>query len=279
MSSAATDLPEITVVSFNIQVGIGSHRARHMLLHGWRYVMPHGQSLKNLERIAAMLRGADIAGLNEADAGSFRSQYVNQAGFLAEKAGFPYWEQQRTRDFGDLAQHSNSMLSRWAIRSVDRHFLPSFMKGRGILETRHELYGHPLTVCITHLGLSRHARFTQMRDLAKRLQGRRGVILMGDFNCTVRSPEMRLLLCESGLQAPPWSPPTFPSWAPRLAFDHILCSPDLEFVSMESIPEPLSDHLAVRARLRFRPSAPADADYPAPERAPAERKDRLPDNP
>ncbi|MHB8316123.1 MAG: endonuclease/exonuclease/phosphatase family protein, partial [Acidithiobacillus ferrivorans] len=95
-----TEPSEFTVTSFNIQVGIGSYRARHMLLHGWKYVMPHGQSLRNLERIALILEETDIAGLNEVDAGSFRSQYINQAGFLADRAHFPYWAQQRTRDFG-----------------------------------------------------------------------------------------------------------------------------------------------------------------------------------
>lgn len=253
-----------SVMSFNIQVGIGSHRARHMLLHGWKYVMPHGQSLRNLERIAEILSEADVVGLNEVDAGSFRSQYVNQAGFLAERAHFPYWAQQRTRDFGELAQHSNSILSRWPIARSEPHTLPSFMKGRGMLETSTEINGRPLTVVITHLGLSRHARFSQIRDLAQRLRQRRHLILMGDLNCTARSPEIRLLLAESGLQAPPWNPPTFPSWSPRFSFDHIFCSPDLEFTEIESIGEPLSDHLALKARLRWNSKPEANVKTPSP---------------
>ncbi|WP_163097441.1 endonuclease/exonuclease/phosphatase family protein [Acidithiobacillus ferrianus] len=257
-----TDTPEITVMSFNIQVGIGSSRARHMVLHGWKYVMPHGQSLRNLERIADILREADIVGLNEVDAGSFRSQYVNQAGFLAERAHFAHWEQQRTRDFGDFAQHSNSILSHWPIAQTNRHALPSFMKGRGMLETHLDVHGRPLTVIITHLGLSRHARFSQIRDLAQRLRGRPHLILMGDFNCTARSPEMRLLLTESGLRPPPWSPPTFPSWSPRFSFDHILCSPDLELTAIETIGEPLSDHLALKAKLRWGAAIMAHATPP-----------------
>ena len=256
-----TETSEFSVTSFNIQVGIGSHRARHMFLHGWKYVMPHGQSLRNLERIAAVLEGTDIAGLNEVDAGSFRSQYVNQAGFLADRAHFPYWAQQRTRDFGDFAQHSNGILSRWPIEETIAHSLPSFMKGRGMLENRINAGGRSLTVIITHLGLSRHARLGQIRDLAQRLRGRPNLILMGDLNCTARSPEMRILLNESGLQAPPWSPPTFPSWSPRFSFDHILCSPDLEFTMIETVTEPLSDHLALKAKLRWDSATAADAKH------------------
>lgn len=246
-----TESDEFSVISFNIQVGIGSNRARHMLLHGWKYVMPHGQSFRNLERIAEILAEADIVGLNEVDAGSFRSQFVNQAGFLAQRAHFPYWAQQRTRDMGELAQHSNSVLSRWPIARSVPHALPSFMKGRGMLETRLHIDGRPLTVVLTHLGLSRHARFSQIRDLARRLRDRPHLILMGDLNCTARSPEIRLLMTESGLQAPPWNPPTFPSWSPRFSFDHIFCSSDLEFTEIESLSEPLSDHLALKAKLRW----------------------------
>jgi len=245
---------EFTVLSHNIQVGIGSRRSRHLLLHGWKYLLPHRQSLGNLERIGEALKDADIVGLNEVDAGSYRSQYVNQAAYLAEKAGFPYWAQSRTRDWGEIAQHSNGLLSRWPILEVRRRVLPGWMQGRGLLEARIDLAGCPLSVVVTHLALSRHGRFRQFEALAEYLAGRQGLVLVGDLNCSARSPELRLLLRASGLRQPEPPLATFPSWAPRFSFDHILCSPDLEFLDWRRGAEPLSDHLAVVARLRWCPS-------------------------
>jgi endonuclease/exonuclease/phosphatase family metal-dependent hydrolase len=246
---------EFTVLSHNIQVGIGSRRSRHLVLHGWKYLLPHRHSLGNLERIGMALREADIVGLNEADAGSYRSQYVNQAAYLANKAGFPFWAQSRTRDWGELAQHSNGLLSRWPIVAVHRRVLPGWMHGRGLLEATIDLAGHPLSVVVTHLALSRHGRFRQVEALAEYLVGRQATVVMGDLNCGARSPELRLLLRLTGLRQaePPLA--TFPSWAPRFSFDHILCSPDLEFLDWQRSTEPLSDHLAVLARLRWCPAA------------------------
>ena len=242
---------EFTVLSHNIQVGIGSRRSRHLVLHGWRYLLPHQQSLGNLERIGQALRDADIVGLNEVDAGSYRSQYVNQTAYLADKAGFPYWTQSRTRNWGEIAQHSNGLLSRWPILEVRRRALPGWLRGRGLLEASIDLAGHPLSVVVTHLALSRHGRFRQFEELAEYLAGRQSLVVLGDLNCGARSPELRLLLRASGLQKaePPLT--TFPSWAPRFSFDHILCSPDLEFVDWRRGAEPLSDHLSVMARLRW----------------------------
>ncbi len=242
---------EFLVATHNIQVGIGSHRAHHLLLHGWRYIMPHGQSIGNLERIAESLKGMDIVGLNEVDAGSYRSQYLNQAAFLSEQSGLRYWVQQRTRDWGELAQHSNSLLSRWPILETDQHGFSGTLRGRGLLSVRLEVQGRPLDAMVTHLALGKPGRFRQIRQLVQQLQGRSSLVLMGDFNCTSGSEELRILMGETGLHAPGHQPATFPSWSPRLGFDHILCSHDLTFQEVWTPHQPLSDHLALMARLRW----------------------------
>ena len=167
----------LKLLTYNIQVGIGSSRFHHMLSHGWRYVMPHGQSLNNLQRIAEIISGQDIVGLNEADAGSFRTRYLNQADFLAKKAGYPFWEQMITRDLGHVAQHTNSVLCRSAPARVERHRLPSLMDGRGVLEVHCEYAGRPLMVLIAHLGLGRAGRRDRVRE--RRHRGHRRLDLHG----------------------------------------------------------------------------------------------------
>jgi endonuclease/exonuclease/phosphatase family metal-dependent hydrolase len=46
-------------------------------------------------------------------------------------------------------------------------------------------------------------------------------------------------------------PPTFPSWRPRRAIDHILVSEGLELEELWTLPRAFSDHLAVCASVRL----------------------------
>ncbi|WP_248886091.1 endonuclease/exonuclease/phosphatase family protein [Igneacidithiobacillus siniensis] len=247
-----TEQHSFLVATQNAQVGIGSQRQHHVLSHSWRYLLPHQQSLRNLEVIAASVSGMDIVGLNEVDAGSFRSRYLNQAAFLAERSGLPYWTQQRTRDWGDIAQHSNSLLSRWPIQEVERHAFQGTLKGRGVLRARIEVGGKPLQVLITHLALTKPGRLRQVRQLLPFLRSSTPTILLGDLNCGRASSEMRLLHDEGGLQSPDTQPATFPSWSPQWHFDHILISEELRFQSVWTCAEQRADHLPLMARLQWR---------------------------
>lgn len=243
--------PELFLTSYNIQVAIGSHRFHHLFSHGWRYLMPHGQSLRNLERIAKVVASSDIVALNEADAGSIRTRYVNQAQYVCEMAGYPYYDQMVTRDMGAVAQHSNSVLSRFKALRVIRHRLPQPNDGRGMLEVHYEVQGRDLAVLVTHLSLSKRARTVQVEYIADIINQYRSVVLMGDMNCTLDSQEMRLLFRRTCLRGPEFSPATFPSWKPMRAIDHILVSDALELSDVAAIHEPLSDHLAVHAKVRW----------------------------
>jgi endonuclease/exonuclease/phosphatase family metal-dependent hydrolase len=237
----------LNLLCYNMQVAIGSSRFHHMLSHGWRYVMPHGQSISNLERIAKMVTDYDIVALNEADAGSHRTRYINQASYLKDKAGYDYCDQMITRDIGKFAQHSNSLLSRHQPHAVYRHRLPSMRDGRGILEAHFTLADKDVVVLITHLGLRRKARLSQMEYIADVIKQHSTVILMGDLNCTCDSPEMELLKRRTHLYGPEHSPATFPSWNPIRALDHILVSNNVILKEISTIHEPLSDHLALQS--------------------------------
>lgn len=241
-----------TVLSYNMQVAIGSNRLHHMLSHGWRYVMPHGQSERNLDRIAKSVTGCDIVALNEADAGSMRTRYINQAEYVSQKAGYPHWDQMITRNLGRFAQHSNSVLSRHPQQRVNHHRLPSPQEGRGVLEVHYRIAERDVAVFITHLSLSRGTRMAQMEYLVKLMQDCPSAVLMGDMNCTPDSPEMHMLLNNSRLVMAPHTPATFPSWKPTRSIDHILVSDDMLITDLVALQEPLSDHLAVQATIRWK---------------------------
>jgi len=239
----------LVLTSYNIQVAIGSHRLRHMLSHGLRYLMPHGQSEPNLQRIARVIEAADIVALNEADAGSIRTRYVNQAEFLCEAAGYQHCDQMITRDLGKLAQHSNSLLSRFTAVRIIRHRLPRPNDGRGVLEAHYAIDDRQLVVLVTHLSLSQRVRQHQVRYLADIIQQYESVVLMGDMNCSLKAPEMAYLINEVHLHGPRHSPLTYPSWRPSRAIDHILVTENMYISEVKAINEPLSDHLAVTARV------------------------------
>ncbi len=79
----------LQLLSYNIQAGIAGTRYRDYLTQSWQHVLPSARRMTNLDRIARLVSRFDIVGLQEIDAGSLRSGFVNQAEYLAQRAGFP----------------------------------------------------------------------------------------------------------------------------------------------------------------------------------------------
>lgn len=235
----------LRLLSYNIQAGISTRRFRQYVTQGWRHVLPHPESRDNLDRIADLARHYDVVGLQEVDAGSLRSGFVNQTEYLARKAGFRYWHHQTNRNLGKLAQHSNGLLSRLRPTAIVEHRLPGRIPGRGAMLVRYGFGRRALIVLIVHLSLGRRARIEQIafvRDLAGAFEH---VILMGDLNCTADSAELRSLLSGTHLQEPSEGLYTFPSWRPLLALDHILVSESLRVRRVAVLNQPFSDHLPI----------------------------------
>ena len=88
---------KIRLLSYNIQAGISTARYRHYITHSWKHVLPHAQRFSNLDRIGQLVKEYDIVGLQELDAGSLRSGYVNLTEYLSEKSGLPFWYDQTNR--------------------------------------------------------------------------------------------------------------------------------------------------------------------------------------
>ncbi|HET19083.1 MAG TPA: EEP domain-containing protein, partial [Chromatiales bacterium] len=188
----------LRLLSYNIQVGISSRAFREYFTAGWKHVLPTPERMRNLDRIAEVLCGYDIVGLQELDAGSLRSHFLNQAEYLAMRAAMPFWKHQTNRDLGHLAKHSLGMIARLTPYAVEHRALPGFLPGRGVMLAH---FGEPrarLTVAVMHLALGRSARMRQMDFVAGLLIDEPNAILMGDFNCLPHAPEMRLLQDRTG---------------------------------------------------------------------------------
>jgi endonuclease/exonuclease/phosphatase family metal-dependent hydrolase len=264
---AAAGLPgdSLRLLSFNIQVGIGTQRYRHYLTRGWQHLLPHRERAANLQRIGALLGGFDLVALQEVDGGSLRSDYVNQVEHLAQLGDFPFWYQQLNRNLGRLAQHSNGLLSRLQPSLLEDHPLPG-PRGRGAILLRFGEGAEALAVVMMHLALGSRVRARQLAYIRELVHGYRHCVLMGDMNTHASELLERSPLRDLGLVAPQ-SRATYPSWSPQRCIDHILLSPTLTLERMQVLDAPISDHLPVAVQIglpaALRRSAASSPTLPA----------------
>lgn len=238
-------------MSYNVQVGISTRSPHQYFTHSWKHLLPHNQRLSNLDKVAQLMHGCDIVGLQEVDAGSMRSNYINLTEYLAFRAEFPYWYHQVNRNLGRLAQHSNGLLSRYHPSRVEDISLPALIPGRNAILTQYGSEADGVAVVIVHLSLSTRARLRQLEHISDRISNFRHVILMGDLNCKPDSREMALLFSRTRLREPLEETMTFPSWRPQHNIDHILVTPEFKIQKVTALNHAYSDHLPILMELKL----------------------------
>lgn len=230
------------------------------------------QALLGRETIEANLRAAGelvrswrphAVALQEADAASVWSGRFDHVAAVAKAAGLP-WAVHSTHVAGGGLHYGTGALS-WTQPSATRQrtFAPSpptMSKGATLLRFSTP-QGRELTLVSVHLDFSRaKVRTKQAQVLARWLADQEGpLVLVGDFNCQWDGREATLrdlaqVLGLSAFEPESTALATFPGWDKRL--DWVLISPELEFVDYRVLPQPVSDHRAVVADLRFRDDAP-----------------------
>ncbi|HZJ93562.1 MAG TPA: endonuclease/exonuclease/phosphatase family protein [Thiopseudomonas sp.] len=233
----------IRLLSFNIQVGISTSAYRHYVTRSWKHLIPHQERYRNLEKIGFLLGDYDIVALQEADGGSLRSGNINQVQQLAQLGNFPYWYQQRNRNLGPFAQHSNGLLTRMQPQKLEDHPLPG-PAGRGAILAQIGDDDNAIAVVSMHLALGTRARTRQLDYIREIVSDYKHIILMGDMNTHAEKLLINSPLSSLNLRAPQVCA-TFPSWNPQRCLDHILISSELEIANMSVLPVPISDHLPV----------------------------------
>jgi len=239
----------LRLLSANIQAGSSTRRYSDYATRSWSHVLPAGNKRVSLDAIAQLAGEHDIVGLQESDPGSWRSGFTNQTHYLAERGGFDYWSHQPNRRVGNLASSANGLLSKLEPVEVIDHPLPGRISGRGVLMARFGDGDAGLTVAVAHLSLGAQSRRAQLAYIAELLSDHEHAVLMGDFNCVPDRPEMQTLYRHTRLQPPAFCVPTFPSWRPQRAIDHILVTDSVRMADAKAFPAAFSDHLALSVEL------------------------------
>jgi len=244
LSSEGEAANQLSLLSFNIQVGIQTGAYHHYLTKSWQHLWPHKTRNQNLDRIAQILKPFDIVALQEADGGSWRSGFTNQVEHLAQAAGFPHWYQQTNRDLKPIAKHSNGLLSRVRPGGVELHKLPGLLPGRGAMVMK---IGHadPLYIVVLHLALGPKTQAQQLGYIRDLLKDANHVVIMGDLNNHADHLLTHTPLAHVKLQSVDPLLHTFPSWSPKKGLDHILVSDSLKIDKVAVLDAPISDHLPI----------------------------------
>ena len=222
-TAEAAPSASLRIAVCNLQSGIGTTRGYwQYLTTGWKYWLPHDSN--PILQAARFLREAriDLALVNEIEGGSRRSRNVDQLALLAREAQLEQQVFYPTFVLGRRVNQGNAACCRWPLRWVANHPLPGAGEPRFLSEAELLLPNHTCNVFITHLALDRLIRTPQIRHVAE-LIGRddRPTLLAGDFNI---SSEAELELLDSSVLQRVVAAPTFPSWAPRRALDHLYFS-------------------------------------------------------
>jgi len=234
----------LRLLSFNIQTGVDTRDFHEYVTKSWKHLLPLRERISNLNRIAELIQPYDLVGLQEVDSGSLRTGFLDQTEYLAHRGQFPFWYRQVNRSLGKIAQHSNGVLSRIRPHSVDEHKLPG-LRGRGAMLVELQTNREPLLVCIMHLALGKRARTMQLGYISELVGEFSQLVVMGDFNCGIESPELRELINTTHLKLPTEDLKTFPSWNPNRKFDHILISASLSLKGTRVLEHTHSDHLPI----------------------------------
>jgi endonuclease/exonuclease/phosphatase family metal-dependent hydrolase len=148
---------------------------------------------------------ADLIGMQEVDDNRFTSRFVDQAKYIASRAGMHYyWKEASARGpFGKVNKHGNSVMSKYKI--LKKECVKYKSKGKkgdsgAATETRAftfalvEINGVKINFISTHLGFPETARVGQAKELidyVKKLNG--PVIVTGDFNTTQGSESYKII--------------------------------------------------------------------------------------
>jgi len=207
--------------------------------------------VRSTSRIADVVRehAPDIVCFQEVHQRLPQSRFVDQPTQLERELAMPLVFQANLR-LGFVGGYGVAVASRYPVRGVHNHLLPSVREQRGVLQVTLETPTGLLTVFCTHWGLNAEERERQAASLAALVLAVSGpVIVAGDFNERPDAGGVRLLLSQTGLLDADAAQNrlTYPADIPEARIDYLFYSPTLALQTVSVIPTLVSDHLPLLA--------------------------------
>lgn len=237
---------ELLVGSYNVHKGVGTDMRRDPL------------------RIVEVIReiGGDIVALQEVDRRFGDRKGVLDLDYLAEATGLSPVTLDGRQGRLSHGWHGNLLLFRDAEIEEARAITLPGLEPRGAIVADLRVAGRPLRVIAAHLGLLHQSRLMQAHRLVEEIEGAEGrpTLVMGDLNEWRLGTSCSLMPLRKGLRAVKRSSltvPSFPARMPVLPLDRIITCNRAELTSIEphvsALAKQASDHLPIKARLRFLP--------------------------
>lgn len=282
LHSIAIDEPQESPVT---ELGLACYNIAHgrgLATSNWEGG-DRAERLARLDQIAELLKqmDADVVVLNEVDFDSSWSYSVNQAGYLAERAGYAYWAEERNLDFRFLAwkwRFGNAILSRYPIANAEVVDLPSYETWETVLAGKKrgvmcdiDLGDQTIRIIGAHLSHRSEALRVKSALLLASIasEGRLPTVVAGDLNSTAPgfpkcstdpngSNAIETLDSSGYFQRLPLIPPetpeelTFRSSNPSSIIDWVLIPPDWQFLQYSVELSELSDHRPICATVLLR---------------------------
>ena len=224
------------------------------------------QHRNNLDKISSMLRDseAQVVAVQEADGQSLWSGQFDHVGYLSAAAGSWNFVHGYHADSW-LFTYGAALMSNFRLSETQSHrFQPSWptaTKGfvRGSIlwrDSEDRSAAIPITLVSVHLDFSRESvRRAQIEELVAELQHiQTPLIILGDFNAdwSVEDSPVRELTAKLKLRAFNPEGTGLGSYKGSQRLDWILISDRLEFADYRVLPNVVSDHLAVQAKIRWK---------------------------
>jgi endonuclease/exonuclease/phosphatase family metal-dependent hydrolase len=261
-SAPAADIlkaPELTVLTLNL-----AHGRKDSLNQTY---LSSTRIKDNLREIAAVLSqtNADVIALQEADGPSRWSGGFDHVATIAADAQYPV-SAHSIHATSWLFSFGTALLSRTILKEVQHHSFspspPTLNKGFtfGLIKWQPDGHSTPVVVDLAsvHLDFSRNSvRAQQISEISSVLNARGNPrIIMGDLNSDwfSKGSVLRALAEKQRLHVYRPHAQNMATYKSTSRLDWILISEELEFTSYRVLPQVLSDHSAVLASVRLRPS-------------------------
>ncbi|MGV8150174.1 MAG: endonuclease/exonuclease/phosphatase family protein [Candidatus Woesearchaeota archaeon] len=207
----------------------------------WKYFLPHSQ--EPIEQIAKYItkENIDFGLFTEADAGSFRTKYIDEIALISKVSGLNYNHFFLTTNFRKVTNQGNAIVSKYPIIETKSYKLSGTGEARFLCQSTIKIKNKKITLFVTHLTLSRKERQEQLKEINNILKNTRGTkIFAGDLNIMSEDELKHIdsLKRVSFLK-------TYPSWNPKMPLDNIFISEDIKKYNLSTTKIKMSDHLGL----------------------------------